>query len=108
MTSTNNYDAVRTDPIAGELILQTYEGENGRVVCLYGTPDGLKSLAQKLIQLADIDQKSIPTGNLPNEEGLHVHIGKPHGLDAKSLDLDLGRMDDKQSGSTDWYKRSFD
>ena len=87
----------------GQVFVRTYDGENGEVVCIYGDPLGLKSLALKLSALADLEQTKLSDSQLPIDEGFHLHITKNNGLHKKSLNLDLGRLDAKQSGETDWY-----
>jgi hypothetical protein len=79
--------------IAGDLRISTYEGDDGLVVTLYGDPDGLRSLAAILKDLAALDQQHVPSKNLPVGEGFHLHLIESRGLASESLKLDLGRSD---------------
>jgi hypothetical protein len=99
---------LRDSDLRGEILIRDYEGKDGRVVCLYGDPEGLRTLAEKLIQLADLEQQQLPAASLPDSEGFHLHLKKDTHLDPLSYDLDLGRLDAKADQSTDWFKRDFE
>ena len=79
--------------IAGDIRIATYEGDDGPVVTLYGDPEGLRSLAVILNDLASLDQQRVPDRNLPVGEGFHLHLFESRGLTNGSLKLDLGRTD---------------
>ena len=89
---------LQTCSIAGDLRIAMYEGEDDDkrpIVTLYGDPDGLRSLAAILNDLASLDQQSVPNSNLPVGEGFHLHLIQSRGLADGSLKLDLGRSDPK-------------
>ena len=79
--------------IAGDIRISTYEGDDGPIVTLYGDPDGLRSLAAILNDLAALDQQKVPHSNLAVGEGFHLHLFVSRGLANGSLKLDLGRTD---------------
>ena len=95
---------VSNEKLEGFVSAYSYDGEDGTVICLYGDPDGLRSLAQKLEILASVDQTNL--SGLPLDEGVHVHLTKASGLQSshKSKRLDIGRADGK-SGNFDWFHR---
>jgi len=74
-------------PLNGQIFVRTYDGEGGEVVCIYGDPLGLKSLALKLSALADLKQTRLSDQQLPVDEGFHLHITPNNGLHKKSLKL---------------------
>lgn len=88
---------LQTCSIDGHLRVSCYDGHQGQIVTLYGDPDGLRSLAKLLNNLATLNQQSVPIRNLPIGEGFHLHLLKSRGLASGSLDLDLGRSDKRVS-----------
>ena len=84
---------LETCSVAGDIRVAVYDGEDGQVMTLYGDPDGFRSLALILNDLADLDQERVPARNLPVGEGYHLHLLESRGLAAGSLKLDLGRSD---------------
>ena len=79
--------------VAGDLRIEMYDGDDGPIVTLYGDPDGLRSFAAILIDLAALDQQRVPFTNLPVGEGFHLHLVESRGLAKDSLKIDLGRSD---------------
>lgn len=67
---------------------------------IYGTPDGLRMLAEKLLELADLDQESMV--KLP--EGIGHHLDLRAGIElADESDLAVvGRIDGKGNGDFSW------
>ena len=61
-------------------------------LCLYGNPEGLRALAQKLEQIADLDQSK---AGLSDDDGFHVHLST--GLNTEAVEqlptLRIGRVD---------------
>ena len=84
---------LQTCEIVGDLRIAFYDGENGTVATVYGDPDGLRSLATLLSDLAELDQQSVPFRNLSIGEGFHLHLTESRGLSSGSIRLDIGRSD---------------
>ncbi len=101
---TTELSKINSTRLAGEVFIRTYENDGRPVACVYGDPEGLRSLATLLNKLADLDQKTLGPRNLPDNEGVHVHVTERTGLCAGSGLLDLGRLDAKATGDTTWYK----
>lgn len=99
-------NAIISTDLEGEVFIRTYKGDGRAVACVYGDPTGLRSLAAMLNKLADLDQKPLPPGRLPDTEGVHIHVTEHNGLCEGSSQLDLGRLDAKATGDTTWYKRA--
>ena len=62
---------------------------------LYGDRKGLKSLAQLLIAISDLDQDTLPEVNLPTGHGYHLHLNPGSQLNEGSEFLMIGRLDGK-------------
>ncbi len=73
-------------------------------VMIYGNPEGLKGLARKLIEYAEVQQSE--TGHDPGEHW-HLFPGN-HGLLRESLEITVSRMDDRQTGETTWCETLLD
>lgn len=96
--------SVRNCRLDGEVLVRTYQGDHGEVACLYGDPEGLRSLAAFLIAVADLDQEELLHSQLPIGEGFHAHLKPGAALCDESLQLDVGRLDARATGDTSWYK----
>src|SRR4051812_15398085 len=95
--------------IQGDLLAFSYKGENSEdVIGLYGDPKGLRALGLFLLELADLDQNSLPSSSLPATEGIHIHLRPGSSLNEKSLSLDIGRLDAKEDGDKSWMLGAFD
>jgi hypothetical protein len=75
---------------------------NGEVIrwqeiMIHGDPDGLRSLARLLLELADINQEKLK--NLPLGAREHYHLSPNINTSKSSVELILGRLDSKGSGS---------
>ncbi len=73
-------------------------------VVLYGTPSGLRQIAEKILELADLDQESMK--NLPVGEGYHFHLkpGPGHFICSESDPVTMGRIDGKGNGDLSWLE----
>ncbi len=61
-------------------------------VCVYGDPEGLRSLAEVLLFAADLDQARLNNGQ-PPEDSFHCHITPGRHLSLPSLPMTIGRVD---------------
>ncbi|MES2381798.1 MAG: hypothetical protein V4538_12200 [Bacteroidota bacterium] len=66
-------------------------------VLIHGDPEGLKSLAKLLIQLAELNQNNV-TG-LPTGAREHIHLRPKLELSASSEEVIVGRLDAKGTGT---------
>jgi hypothetical protein len=70
-------------------------------ILIHGDPQGLRSLAALLIEIADTNQKDIP--GLPIGARHHVHLRPSLDLSNSSDKVIIGRLDAKGTG--DFYDR---
>ena len=90
--------------ILGNLDIFCVENEdelNGEVVkwnevLIHGDPEGLKSFAQLLLNLADLDQNKLIT--LPDGAREHIHLIPNADLSKSSVEVIVGRLNAKGSG----------
>jgi hypothetical protein len=68
-------------------------------VLIHDDPEGLRSLANLLLKLADLDQESI--SGLPVGASAHEHLRPKLELSGSSETVIVGRLDDKGTG--DFY-----
>ena len=66
-------------------------------VLIHGDPEGLRSLANLLLKLADLDQNSVDT--LPNDAREHIHLHPKFDLSNSSDAVIVGRLDAKGTGA---------
>jgi hypothetical protein len=72
-------------------------------VIIHGTPEGLKSFAELLIQMADLNQENPDEQVLPTGEREHCHLSPEIELSKSSVPIIVGRLDTK--GSKTFYER---
>jgi len=65
-------------------------------ILIHGDPEGLRSLATLLINLADLNQDD--NADLPTGAREHVHLRPGYGLSSSSESVIIGRLDAKGSG----------
>jgi hypothetical protein len=83
--------------------LEVSKSRNG--IFIGGDPEGLRSLAELLNWLADVDQESNP--NMPDREREHTHLYCGSQLTPHSVDTEVCRLDAKGTGEFPKYpKRS--
>ncbi len=63
---------------------------------IHGDPEGLRSLANLLLKIANLDQESVAA--LPVGAREHVHLRPNFGLSASSFRVIVGRLDAKGTG----------
>ena len=74
--------------LRGYQIVSMEEGS----VSIYGDSEGLRSLAQVLMFVADLDQMTLKNGQ-PVEDSFHCHIAPGRHLLLPSLPVIIGRVD---------------
>lgn len=65
-------------------------------VIINGDPEGLRSLAKVLLDMADLNQEKIP--NLPVGAKEHIHLRPNLELSKSSVEVIVGRLDGKGTG----------
>lgn len=75
----------------------------GQRIVVAGDPAGLRSLAELLTWLADLDQESM--AHLPEGERAHVHLYPGSQISGNSTELELCRLDAKGTGA---FPRGFE
>ena len=66
-------------------------------ILIHGDPEGLKSLAALLIELADLNQNN--NVDLPVGAREHIHLRPGYGLSNSSENVIVGRLDAKGTGA---------
>lgn len=74
--------------------IEVTRGKEGVVIA--ADPQGLRSIAEMLIWLADVDQSEIK--GMPDGEREHVHLTPGFALSLNSIPIELCRLDAKGSG----------
>jgi hypothetical protein len=84
---------------------EEFEGEIEKwdEVYIDGDPDGLRSFAKLLLELADLNQDAIDDKKLPIGAKEHVHLQPNFELSKSSVAVIVGRLDAKGSG--EFYSR---
>jgi bisphosphoglycerate-dependent phosphoglycerate mutase len=108
---TMEYKQIKGNEIEGELdifVSHNEDDEDGEItkwneVLIYGDPEGLRSLAKLLIEIADLNQDEVEDKYLPIGEREHYHLTPNIELSKSSDRVIVGRLDAKGSGS--FYNR---
>lgn len=72
-------------------------------ISIHGNPEGLKSLAKLLLEIAELNQEKVPDKYLPIEAREHYHLRPGIELSDSSIQVIVGRLDAKGTG--DFYDR---
>ena len=97
------YRIIKGTEIDGHLDIKVIENEDdsdGKTikwneVLIHGDPIGLRSLADQLIYLADLDQEKVEDKYLPNGAREHLHLRPNLELSKSSIETIIGRLDSK-------------
>lgn len=73
-------------------------------ILIHGDPEGLKSFANLLQEIANIDQENINNQELPIGERVHIKLRPGIELSKSSDEVVVGRLDGKTSGE---FNRRF-
>jgi hypothetical protein len=108
ITTERDMSPARNHPVArdlqGYLVAYVSEALGERDICIYGDPEGLRSLGKALIAIADLDQKSLSDTECPGDDSFHQHYKTGIGLSIPSLPrLTIGRVDEKGTGAVRDY-----
>jgi hypothetical protein len=72
-------------------------------VLIHGNPEGLKSLAKVLMEIAEMNQNDVEDKHLPIGARAHVHLRPGLELSKSSCEVIVGRLDAKGTG--EFYNR---
>lgn len=92
-----------------EIFISHNEDENdGEImkwdeILIHGNPEGLKSLAKLLIEIAERNQENVDANYLPIGAREHYHLRPGIELSKSSIEVIIGRLDAKGTG--DFYER---
>ena len=105
------YKQTKGNEIEGQLdvfISQNEDKDDGEIIkwdeiLIHGNPEGLKSLAQLLIEIAELNQEKVNDKFLPIGAREHYHLRPGIELSKSSISVIVGRLDAKGTG--DFYER---
>ena len=72
-------------------------------VLIHGNPEGLKSFAKLLLEIAELNQENVEDKYLPIGAREHYHLRPGIELSKSSIEVIVGRLDAKGTG--DFYDR---
>lgn len=102
---------IKGGEIEGDLdifVAHNEEENNGVItkrdeVLIHGNPEGLKSLAKLLLEIAELNQEEVEDKYLPNGSREHYHLMPNIELSKSSNSVIIGRLDAK--GTREYYER---
>lgn len=99
------YKRTKGNEIEGQLdiFVSEHENEKNCEILIHGNPEGLKSLARLLIEIAELNQEKIADKYLPKGAREHYHLRPGIELSKSSIEVVVGRLDAKGTG--DFYQR---
>lgn len=105
------YKQTKGNEIQGELDIFISHNEDefeGETTCrdevlIHGNPEGLKSLAKLLLELAELKQEDVEDEYLPIGAREHYHLRPGIELSKSSIEVIVGRLDAKGTGN--FYNR---
>lgn len=101
------YKQLKGNEIEGELdifVSHNEDDEDGEItkwneILIHGNPEGLRSLAKLLIEIADLNQEEVENKYLPIGAREHFHLTPNIELSKSSARVIVGRLDAKGTGS---------
>jgi hypothetical protein len=105
-TGNMKYNQTKGNEIEGQLDIFVTHNENeyrGKIlkwdeVSIHGNPEGLKSLAKLLIEIAELNQEKVEDKYLPIGAREHYHLRAGIELSNSSDQVIVGRLDAKGTG----------
>lgn len=94
---------MKGNEIEGELDIFVSRNEDGGEILIHGNPEGLKSLAKLLLEIAELNQEYVEDKYLPIGAREHYHLRPNIELSKSSDRVTIGRLDAK--GTNDFYTR---
>ncbi len=77
--------------------LDIFISQNNDEVLIHGNPEGLKSLAKLLTEIAELNQEDVEDKFLPIGEREHYHLRPNIELSKSSVEVIVGRLDGKET-----------
>lgn len=99
---TGGVSFTNTDSLRLYVSVSTKKDISEAQVGIYGSPNGLRQLAELLFAIASIDQSQISERNCPLGEGMHTTLHAGTNFPGTGISLNVGRLDCKKDGSTNW------
>jgi hypothetical protein len=101
------YKQIKGHEIQGELdiFIAHHEDENDGVttswdkVLIHGNPEGLRSFAKLLLEIAELKQEDVEDKYLPIGAREHYHLRPEIELSKSSFEVIVGRLDAKGTGN---------
>lgn len=84
--------------LRGYILALVSESFDQREVCIYGDPEGLRSLGEALIAIANLDQTTLDERECPSSDSFHQHYKTATISPSNPPLLTVGRVDEKASG----------
>jgi hypothetical protein len=104
------YKQIKGNEISGELdiFIAQNDDEDGETIrrediLIHGNPEGLKSFAKLLIEIAELNQEKVSDKYLPVGAREHYHLRPGIELSNSSVEVIVGRLDAKGTG--EFYHR---
>lgn len=101
------YKQIKGNEIQGELDIfiahkeDEYDGvtTSWDNVLIHGNPEGLKSFAKLLLEIAELKQEDVEDKYLPIGAREHYHLRPGIELSKSSIEVIVGRLDEKGTGN---------
>jgi len=101
-----NFIPKKVTKIEGELdiFISHNEDESDGIVqkwdeiLIHGNPEGLKSFAKLLLEIAELNQEKVANNYLPIGAREHIHLRPGLELSNSSIEVIVGRLDAKGTG----------
>ena len=101
------YKHTKGDEIQGELDLfvshsqegNHYQSVTGNEILIHGNPEGLRSLAKLLLEIAELNQEAVEDKFLPVGAREHYHLRAGIELSKSSNEVIIGRLEAKGRGA---------
>jgi hypothetical protein len=105
------YKQIKGDEIEGQLdifVSHNEDEDDGKItkwneILIHGNPQGLKSLAKLLVEIAELNQEEVEDKYLPMGAREHYHLTPNIELSKSSDRVIVGRLDAK--GTSEFYTR---
>ncbi|WP_312194831.1 MULTISPECIES: Imm32 family immunity protein [Epilithonimonas] len=98
------YNPNKGSEIDGDLDIFSYQNDDNETkIMIHGDPEGLRSFAKLLLEIADLKQEEVSEEYLPIGAREHYHLRPKIELSKSSNEVIVGRLDAKGTG--DYYDR---
>jgi hypothetical protein len=94
---------IKGNEIEGHLDIFIAQNEESKEILIHGDPEGLKSFAKLLLEIANLNQEEVGDKYLPIGAREHYHLRPNIELSKSSIAVTVGRLDAK--GTRKFYDR---